>query len=139
MLSTPTEMHSAHALLVRLIHVCIAVTTVRLGFYAQQMPAISLASAKSNALAAWAVIWLGYLTFRAAGKGQPVFESWQTFMQPELWLLILWSALGPGALAAFLQSKARPIHIVPFLLVAECSHERLCLDSAKLDLPATTS
>lgn len=79
--------------------------TVRLGFYARQLPAISVAAAKSYALTAWASVWLLWLAYQRAQSGQGVASLWEGVGQPFAWLLVVWSALGPGALAAFLQTQ----------------------------------
>jgi hypothetical protein len=85
-----------------------AVTTVRLCYYAHQLPAISLASAKSNALTVFALLWLATLGLQKSLAGLPFTQLWEGTGEATAWLLVLWAALGPGALAAFLQSQARP-------------------------------
>lgn len=82
-----------------------AVTTVRLSYYAQRLPAISVASAKSNALTGFALLWLGGLAAQKQLAGGSVIDFWQGWHQPQGWILVLWAALGPGALAAFLQTQ----------------------------------
>lgn len=79
--------------------------TVRLGFYAQQLPAILLASAKSYALTGFALLYLGSLALQKYVTGEQASQLWEGPGQPTAWLLVLWAALGPGALAAFLQSQ----------------------------------
>jgi len=41
-------------------------------------------------------------------SGQPVAALWQGYADPLAWGAILWASLGPGALAAFLQTQVRP-------------------------------
>lgn len=85
---------------------CCAVTTVRLSYYAQRLPAITVASAKSNALTCFALLWLTGLGVQRVGfQSGSLTELWEGGLQPQAWLLVLWAALGPGALAAFLQTQ----------------------------------
>jgi hypothetical protein len=46
-------------------------------------------------------------------SGQPVAALWQGYADPLAWGAILWASLGPGALAAFLQTQARPLLRMP--------------------------
>ncbi len=82
-----------------------AVTTVRLSFYAQRLPALTVASAKSNSLTCFALLWLAALGVQKGIAGGVLSEFWQGISEPQAWLLVLWAALGPGALAAFLQTQ----------------------------------
>ena len=82
-------------------------TTVRLSFYAQRLPALTVASAKSNALTCFALLWLASLgAQKGLAGGGNLREFWEGISEPQAWLLVLWAALGPGALAAFLQTQA---------------------------------
>lgn len=89
---------------------CLAVTTVRLSYYAQRLPAISVASAKSNALTGFALLWLGGLAAQTSFTGGTVTGFWEGIAEPQAWLLVLWAAVGPGALAAFLQTQVQYFH-----------------------------
>ena len=40
-------------------------------------------------------------------SGQPITALWAGYADPLAWGAILWASLGPGALAAFLQTQAR--------------------------------
>ena len=80
-------------------------TTVRLSFYAQRLPALTVASAKSNALTCFALLWLATLGVQKGLAGGVLRDFWDGITEPQAWLLVLWAALGPGALAAFLQTQ----------------------------------
>ena len=49
-------------------------------------------------------------------SGQPITALWQGYADPMAWGAILWASLGPGALAAFLQTQVR--------LRSQCDHAR---------------
>jgi hypothetical protein len=38
-------------------------------------------------------------------QGQPLSDLWPGYSQPLTWVVLLWSALGPGALAAYFHVK----------------------------------
>ena len=38
-------------------------------------------------------------------NGKPIADLWQGYADPMAWVAILWASLGPGALAAFLQTQ----------------------------------
>lgn len=38
-------------------------------------------------------------------NGKPIVDLWQGYADPMAWVAILWASLGPGALAAFLQTQ----------------------------------
>ena len=40
-------------------------------------------------------------------SGQPITALWAGYADPLAWGAILWASLGPGALAAFLQTQVR--------------------------------
>ncbi len=53
-----------------------------------------------------------------AASGRPLVSLWEGYADPAAWLVLLWSAVGPGALAAFLQTQAtQPIYPCQLLLL----------------------
>ena len=79
--------------------------TIRLGGYARQFAPVRLAASKSFALAIIAVGWLLSIAFLDIISGNSV-DYWSGWSNPLALLAVFWSALGPGALVAFLQSQA---------------------------------
>ena len=77
--------------------------------YASRVPPLRLAWGKSTVLAVVAVSALaGNALSIAAGGGAPLAELWPAGgAQPAAWWIILWSALGPGALSAYLHVKGQ--------------------------------
>lgn len=82
-----------------------AQVTVRLGRNAQRFAAVPLAASKSLAIAVIAVAWLPCTAlFETVTRGEAA-QLWPGWQNPAAWLAIVWSALGPGALVAYLQSQ----------------------------------
>lgn len=73
------------------------------------MPPLQLALGKSAVLAAASCAALGLAAARGASRGQPLAALWPGWRQPQGWGLILWSAMGPGALSTFLHIKVRAV------------------------------
>ena len=79
--------------------------TVRIGRYARQAAPVRLASSKSSALAAIALASLAVLAVKRGLSGEGVTSLWGNPFDLVALGAITWAALGPGAGAAFLQSK----------------------------------
>jgi drug/metabolite transporter (DMT)-like permease len=67
---------------------------------------LHLALGKSAFLAAVSAAALG---LAMAAEGEPAAALWPGWRQPEGWAIILWSAAGPGALAALLHVKGQSL------------------------------
>lgn len=80
--------------------------TIRLGGYARRFAPVRLAASKSFALAIIAVGWLLSITIFDIINAQST-DYWSGWRNPWALLAIVWSALGPGALVAFLQSQVQ--------------------------------
>ena len=78
--------------------------TIRLGGYARRFAPVRLAASKSIALAIIAVGWLSSIALLDVIGGKST-DYWSGWNNPAVLLAVLWSALGPGALVAFLQSQ----------------------------------
>ena len=78
--------------------------TIRLGGYARRFAPVRLAASKSIALAIIAVAWLLSIALMDKISGKSV-DYWSGWNNPWALLAVCWSALGPGALVAFLQSR----------------------------------
>lgn len=44
---------------------------------------------------------------------ESLVSLWEGYADPGAWLVLLWSALGPGALAAYLQTRVSTFQIPP--------------------------
>lgn len=78
--------------------------TIRLGGYARRFAPVRLAASKSIALAIIAVGWLSSIAVLDMTGGKST-DYWSGWNNPAVLLAVVWSALGPGALVAFLQSQ----------------------------------
>ena len=78
--------------------------TIRLGGYARRFAPVRLAASKSIALAIIAVGWLSSIALLDVIGGKST-DYWSGWSNPAVLLAVVWSALGPGALVAFLQSQ----------------------------------
>jgi len=78
--------------------------TIRLGGYARRFAPVRLAASKSIALAIIAVGWLSSIALLDVIGGKST-DYWSGWNNPAVLLAVVWSALGPGALVAFLQSQ----------------------------------
>ena len=83
-----------------------SLATVRLGTYARFIPAVELAAAKSVVLGGAAAGMFAVAAVGMAANGDPLTDLWPGYASSPLsWGILVWSALGPGALAAFLHAK----------------------------------
>lgn len=82
-----------------------SLATVRITGYARSLPPVRIAAGKSAVLAAVALAT--FLVAAAANlqQGHPVSEMWEGWANPVAWVVLAWSAVGPGALAAYLHVK----------------------------------
>lgn len=87
-----------------------SLATVRLGTYARRIPSVELAAAKSVVLGT-----IAFATFVAVGAsmvaaGDPITDLWPNWdSSPVGWAVLCYSALGPGAAAAFLHAKGQSV------------------------------
>jgi drug/metabolite transporter (DMT)-like permease len=86
-----------------------SLATVRLGTYARAIPAVELAAAKSLVLGGIAVGTFGVAAAALAAEGAPLSDLWPGYDNPLSWGIMIWSALGPGAAAAFLHAKGQSV------------------------------
>ncbi|KAI3428811.1 hypothetical protein D9Q98_007628 [Chlorella vulgaris] len=86
-----------------------SLATVRLGTYARRIKSVELAAAKSVVLglAAFATFLIASGSMLAAGD--PISDLWPGYTNPVAWGVMIYSALGPGALAAFLHAKGQSV------------------------------
>ena len=80
--------------------------TIRLGGYARKFVPVRLAASKSFALAIIAVAWLLCTALFDTVNARST-DYWSGWNNPWAVLAVVWSALGPGALVAFLQSQVQ--------------------------------
>ncbi|KAL3132435.1 hypothetical protein ABBQ32_008992 [Trebouxia sp. C0010 RCD-2024] len=85
-----------------------SVVTIRLGGYAKKFVPVRLAASKSFALAIIAVTWLLCTALFDTVNARST-EYWSGWNNPWAVLAVVWSALGPGALVAFLQSQGQAV------------------------------
>lgn len=88
---------------------CYSAATVRIPVWAVQrrVTPLQIAVGKAVALTAVAAAGLAVEAAQAAGQGQPLAALWPGWQQPEGWAILVWAALGPGALASVLHVKVR--------------------------------
>lgn len=95
---------------------CYSLATVRIAHYASRVPSLDLALGKSALLAVVALCLLGWEAAGAAGAlaaahgapptlGELAAQLWPNSGDPLAWALIIYSAVGPGAVAAYLHVK----------------------------------
>jgi drug/metabolite transporter (DMT)-like permease len=87
---------------------CYSAATVRIPVWAvrHRVPPLQLALGKSAFLAA---VFAAALGLAMAAEGEPAAALWPGWRQPKGWAIILWSAAGPGALAALLHVKGQSL------------------------------
>eukprot|EP00873_Tetraselmis_striata_P016737 jgi/Tetstr1/437001/TSEL_002740.t1 len=85
-----------------------ACTTVRLGLYANKFQAVKFAASKMLMLCIISMGWLALEVVEGVGHGispaSMLLSRWESYNDPACWLWVVFSALGPGALAAYLQT-----------------------------------
>eukprot|EP00192_Tetraselmis_astigmatica_P004521 CAMPEP_0117660632 /NCGR_PEP_ID=MMETSP0804-20121206/7070_1 /TAXON_ID=1074897 /ORGANISM="Tetraselmis astigmatica, Strain CCMP880" /LENGTH=436 /DNA_ID=CAMNT_0005467371 /DNA_START=375 /DNA_END=1685 /DNA_ORIENTATION=- len=85
-----------------------ACTTVRLGVYAHKFPAVQLATAKTVMLCIISLFWISAEVLEGTAAdvslGQSLVSRWENYTDITCWVCVVFSALGPGALAAYLQT-----------------------------------
>jgi hypothetical protein len=86
-----------------------SIATVRLGLHARRLPSVQLAAYKSVALAAISAVWLLGSVSTLSFEGRSLETLWPGYSSLAAWLLLTYSAIGPGALAAVLQTYVRPL------------------------------
>ena len=80
---------------------CYSLITVRLPAYASRVDALQLALAKSVLLATLSAAALGITAWDLHSQGQALEQLWPGWQAWQGWAVIVWSALGPGALAGY--------------------------------------
>eukprot|EP00884_Botryococcus_braunii_P002767 jgi/Botrbrau1/12491/Bobra.0169s0038.1 len=81
-----------------------SMATVRLGVHARRLPSVQLAAYKSVTLAAISLLWLLSAVSTLSLEGQSLLSLWPGYHNLPAWILLTYSAIGPGALAAVLQT-----------------------------------
>ena len=86
---------------------CYSAACVRLPAWAVQrgVQPLQLALGKSAFLSIVALAALAVQASQLAAAGQPAAQLWPGWQQPQGWAIVLWAALGPGALASVLHVK----------------------------------
>ncbi|BDA41739.1 hypothetical protein COCOBI_02-5320 [Coccomyxa sp. Obi] len=84
-----------------------SLATVRLSRLAANVSALELAASKSLALAIISLGWIGISAANQVVSHESLVTLWEGYADPAAWLVLLWSALGPGALAAYLQTRGQ--------------------------------
>ncbi|KAG1668310.1 hypothetical protein FOA52_011207 [Chlamydomonas sp. UWO 241] len=85
-----------------------AVSTVRIGRYSTQFPALKLSIASTTVVATLAVAWV-VASVHGSGEGwaHTLTVLHAIFSTPVCLTVVLWIGLGPGALASFLQARGQ--------------------------------
>ncbi|KAK9908711.1 hypothetical protein WJX75_001852 [Coccomyxa subellipsoidea] len=84
-----------------------SLATVRLSRLAANVSSLELATSKSLALAIISLGWVGISAAHHVASHESLVSLWEGYADPGAWLVLLWSALGPGALAAYLQTRGQ--------------------------------
>ncbi|KAJ9521084.1 hypothetical protein QJQ45_022816, partial [Haematococcus lacustris] len=84
-----------------------SLATVRLGFHAPLHQPVQLAAVKKFTLGAASLAWLASTTQQQGTGGLAGVGAAMAEQTPLDWLLIIYSALGPGALATYLQTRGQ--------------------------------
>ncbi|CAL8460827.1 g358 [Coccomyxa elongata] len=84
-----------------------SLATVRLSRLAANVSSLELAASKSLALATISLGWIGISAANQVVSHESLVALWEGYADPAAWLVLLWSALGPGALAAYLQTRGQ--------------------------------
>lgn len=97
---------------------CYSAATVRIPAWAvrRAVPPLHLALGKSAFLATVSLAALGAEAAWLGATGRTLAGLWPGWRQAAGWACIGWSALGPGALSAFLHVKVRPFNCCALLL-----------------------
>ncbi len=82
-----------------------SLATVRMPGYARELPTVDIAAGKSLVLAGTAVASLLVTAAGVAQQGQPLSSLWEGWAEPGAWAILLYLALGPGVLGAYLQVR----------------------------------
>jgi hypothetical protein len=107
-----------------------SLNTVRITGYAKSLSAVDIAAGKSLVLAAAALASLLVTAASLAQQGQPVLSLWEGWVDPGAWAVMVWLAVGPGALASYLSVKVGLCTICGW----KCISCILC-ESLKLNAP----
>ncbi|GMH32627.1 hypothetical protein BSKO_00461 [Bryopsis sp. KO-2023] len=84
-----------------------ALNTVRLGTLAKKYNPLDLTTSKTVVLAVAAIAWALWDCGGVVMDGKPIVTLWAGYGDWRAWLILIWTALGPGALATFLQTTAQ--------------------------------
>lgn len=80
---------------------------VRLAGYAGSLPPARIATSKSFVLGGLGLGSLAVVSASTLAQGQPLSAMWGgVATDPVCWAALLWSGLGPGALASYLHAQA---------------------------------
>lgn len=86
-----------------------SLATVRLSSYARLVTPVKLAAAKSLVLGSAAVLTAGATVWSMQGDVEQLWPGWNSPGAGVPWAVLAWSAVGPGALAAFLHARGQAI------------------------------
>jgi drug/metabolite transporter (DMT)-like permease len=86
---------------------CYSAATVRLPVWSvrRSVSPLELAAGKCAVLTAVAVAAAGVQAGQLTAAGHPISDLWPGWHRPEGWGIMLWAAVGPGALANVLLVK----------------------------------
>lgn len=84
-----------------------SLATVRLSGYARTLPSVQIATGKTLVLAGAALSSLAVAASSLAARGTPLTTLWEGWGDLPTWGILAWSAVGPGALAAYLHVKGQ--------------------------------
>lgn len=89
---------------------CYSVATVRLPVWSvrYKVSPLQISIGKCTVLVLVAAAAASVQAAQLVAAGQPVAALWPGWRQPEGWAIMLWAALGPGALASIMLVKVRP-------------------------------
>lgn len=86
-----------------------SMATVRLGLHARRLPTMQLAAYKSVVLAGISGVWLLGTAAALSFEDGSLLPLWPGYQNAWAWGLLAFSAVGPGALAAVLQTFVSPL------------------------------
>ena len=123
---------------------CYSAATVRISVWAVRrgVSPLQLSRGKATFLTAVSVAALGLQTGQQAAAGQPVAGAlaalWPGWQQPEGWAILLWVALGPGALGSVLHVRGQSLASPTAAQIAFCTVPLWSAALATATLPGET-
>lgn len=86
-----------------------SLATVRINGFTKSLPSMQIAAGKSLVLGALAVAYLLYTASITTLEGRPLTSLWEGWANPVAWGALVWSAVGPGAIASYFHVKVSAI------------------------------